>query len=192
MEQRLQIAQVIQAGVGLALGLEGRRVPHHAPLGEGFTIHNRHHTGDAGTGANLRPLKGLHQGNREGEATGLDHDAVELIGTVQQRLHGGQEFILHGATETAVGQFHHPALELVPIVLRTDTAAADEVPVDPDLAKFIDEYRKPQAAGQQQMTQECGFAGTQKTGDHGDRKTRGAGTHLRARAATSRRRHQCR
>ena len=151
VEQRLQITEVIQAGVGPPLGLEGRWIAHHTALGERFTIHHGHHTGDAGSRADVRPLKRLHQGNRKGETTGLHHDAVELIGPLQQGLHGGQEFILHGAAQTAIGQFHHPTLKVVLFVLGADTAAADQVTIDAHLPKFIDQHGEPQPAGQQQV-----------------------------------------
>ncbi len=55
---------MVEAGIGEPLGFEGPWIRYHAPGRQGLTIHHRHHPMDAGTGANLGPLKGGQQGLR--------------------------------------------------------------------------------------------------------------------------------
>ena len=174
VEQRLQIAEVIKAGVGLALGLQCRRITHHTALTQGFTIHHGHHARDTGAGANVGPLKSLHQGHRQGQATGLHDDAVQLVGPLQQLLHGGQELILNSATEAAVGQLHHGGVgHALGGVVGAHATTADQLTVDAHLTKFVHQHGQPQAAVEQQVTQQGGFAGAKEAGHHRDRQPGG-------------------
>ena len=169
MEQSLEITEVVEARIRQPLGLQRRRIPHHAALREGLSIHHGHHAADAGAGADLGPLKGLHQGHRQGQTAGFDHDAIEVIGPLQQHLHGGQEFILDGAAQASVGQLHHRGRLVDLGVVRTHPAAADQVAIDAHLTELVDEHSEAQAAGEQQLAQQGGFASTEEAGHHGDR-----------------------
>ncbi len=129
---------MIEVGIRLALGLQGRRITHHAASGQSFAIHHGHHAAHAGARADLGPAEGLHQRQRQSKSAGFHHDAVELIGSLQQYLHRGQKLILHGAAEATVGQFHHAPLQLL---LRAEAAATNQVAIDPDLTEFIHQHR---------------------------------------------------
>ena len=94
---------VIQAWIGQALGLKGFRVGHHMASRQGLAIDHRHHAVDPGSGSNLWPGEGRNQRLRKGEATGFHHDAVELVGPLQQPLHRGQEIILNRAAQAPIG-----------------------------------------------------------------------------------------
>ena len=54
------------------------------------------------------------------------------------------------AAETAVSELDHAAVKLL---LRAKAAAADQIAIDPHLAKFIHQNGQPQATGQQQLAQ---------------------------------------
>jgi hypothetical protein len=43
VEQVLNGAEVVKAGVGQPLGFNRRRIPHHVALGQGLAVHHRHH-----------------------------------------------------------------------------------------------------------------------------------------------------
>ena len=158
---------MIQAWIGQALGLKGFRVGHHMAGRQGLAIDHGHHAIHPGAGTNLWPGKGRNQRFRQGEATGFDDDAVELVGPLQQPLHRGQEIILNGAAQAPIGQLNKATLELL---LRAETTTAQQVTINANLPKFIHQYGKPQAAGEQQLTQQGGFAGPEKSRHHGDRK----------------------
>ena len=166
-EQILDGADVVEAGVGLALGLQGPCIAHHMARGKGFAIHHRDHRLDAGAGADLGPAEGGHQRLRQGQAAGFHHDAVELVGPLQQAGDRGQKLILHRAAEAAVGQFDQPVLQLAGL---TKAACGQEIAIDPDLAEFIDQHRQALAALQQQVTQQGGLAGSEETGHDRDRQ----------------------
>ena len=142
--------------VGL-LGLKRRRITHHAAGGKGLAIHHSHHAAHARAGADLGPTKGLHQGHRQGQATGFHHDAVELISSLQQGLHRGQKFILHGAAKATIGELHHTPLQLL---LRAEATAADQIAIDPHLTEFIHQHRQAQTTAHKQLAQQRGFSGT--------------------------------
>ena len=176
-EQIVDVGQVIKTRIGLLLGLQGCGIAHHAASGQRLAIHHGHHARHPGSGADLRPLEGLNQGQGQGQAARLHHDAVQLVSPLQQGLHGGQELILDGAAEATVGQLHHAALGFV---VRTKPAAANQIAIDPHFPEFIHQHRKTQAAVEQQLAQEGGFTGTKEAGHHGDRQARLAvGAHLR-------------
>ena len=163
---------MVEAGIGLALGFHGGGIPHHVAGGQGLAVHHRDHPVHARAVADLRPAEGGHQGLGQGQSTGFHHDAVEAVGALQQAGHGGQKLVLDRAAETAVGEFHQAVVEFV---IRAEAAGGDQVAVDAHLTELIDQNSQPQAALQQQMAQQGGLAGPQKTGHHRDRQTSGAG-----------------
>ena len=91
--------------VGLALGIDGSRVMGEKPLGHGLAVNHRHHAIDGDAGADLGPVEGAHQGLRQGQPRGLDHDVVRGVAAGQQLFHGGDEFLGHRAADAAIGQF---------------------------------------------------------------------------------------
>ena len=170
VKQGVDVAEVIQAGISHALGLEGRRIGNNAAVAEGFPINHGHHTGDTGSGTDLRPAEGLDQRKRQRQATGLDNNSIQFIGPLEQLLHHRKELVLHGAAETAIGEFHDAAVELL---FRAKAAAADQITIDADFAELVDENGKTQATGEKQLTQQGGFTGAKESGHHRDRKTCG-------------------
>ena len=178
VEQLLKIIEVVEAGVGGPLPLQGGGIAHHRSLGHRFAIHHRHHPMDPGAGADVGPGEGLHERFGQGQAAGFHHDAVEPVGGGQQGLHGGQEVVLDGAAEAAVGQLHQAALKLL---LGAETAVAQQGAVDAHFAELVDDHRQPQSAVQQQVAQQGGLACAQKPGHDGDRQAPlGCWGHLRA------------
>ena len=79
---------MIEAGIGLPLGLHRHRIPHHMAGGQGFAIHHRHHRIDADATANFGPTKSFYQGFGQRQSARLHHDAIELVGPGEQQLHG--------------------------------------------------------------------------------------------------------
>ena len=167
---------MVKAGVGQALRLEGRRIGHHAAGGQCLTINHRHHPMEADPRADLGPVQGGNQGLGQGQTTGLDHDSIEVVGPLQKPLHGGEEVFLHGAAEAAIGQLNQPT---VYVVVGAEPTAAQQGPIDADLTEFVNQHSQPLTAVQQQMPQQGCFAGTQKTGHHGDRQASAWVGHLR-------------
>jgi hypothetical protein len=155
-----------------ALGFHRLAITHHMTCGKGFAIHHGHHRMDAGTGPDSGPAKRGHQGFGKGQSAGFHHDAVEVVGPLQQAQHGGQELILNGATEATVGQFHQTAIEFLGLA---ETAGGQQVTIDADLTELVDQHGELQTALQQQVTQHGGLAGAQETGHHGDREPAGRG-----------------
>ena len=166
-EQFLQGTGVIQAGVCQALGFQCRGIGHHRSLGQGLTVHHGDHPIHPDAAADFGPVERRQQGLRQGQTTGFHQNSIQLVGPLQQGLHGGQEIILNGAAETAIGQLHHPPS---PFLLRTESAAAQQVAVDADLAKLIHQHGQPQSRVEQQVTQQAGLAGAEKAGDHRHRQ----------------------
>ena len=189
-KQIIDVAQVIEAGIGLALRFKGAGIADDAAGSESFTIDHRHHTADTGLRTDLRPAEGLHEGQGQGQATGLNDDAVELISPLEEGLHRGQEFILHRATETTVRQFNDPIVELL---FRAEAAAADQIAIDADLTELIHEHRQAEAALEQQAPQQGRLASAKEAGHHGDRQApQSCGHHLRAPGWSRRRRRRSR
>ena len=56
---------------------------------------------------NFRPLERLQQRLRQRQATGFDHDAIELIGLLKHRFHRREEVVLDRAAEATIGQFNN-------------------------------------------------------------------------------------
>ena len=87
-KQILKGIEVIEAGIGLPLGLHRHRIPHHMAGGKGFAIHHSHHRIDADATANFGPTKSFDQGFGQRQSARLHHDAIELVGLGEQQLHG--------------------------------------------------------------------------------------------------------
>ena len=113
LKQILDRPQMIKAGIRTALGFHRCAITHHMACREGLAINNRHHGMHAGPGPDSGPAKCCHQGFGKGQSAGFHHDAVEVVGPLQQAQHGGKELILNGATEATVGQFHQTAIEFL-------------------------------------------------------------------------------
>ena len=170
-EQRIDGTAVVEAGICQALGLQGSRIGHHSPRGQGLAIHHGDHPIHPRATADLRPLEGCQKRFRQGQPAGFHQNSIERVGPLQQGLHGGQEVVLHRATEAAIGQFHQPTLQLL---LGAEPTTAQQVAVNPDLPKFVDQHGQAQPGFQQEMAQQGGFARTEKPCHHRDRQAPGA------------------
>ena len=166
-EELLDRRDVIKAGIRLALGLHRSGVSDHMAEGQGLTVHHGHHRMDSGTGADLGPAEGCDQGLRQGQTTGLDHDAVETIRSFEQLIEGGEKFILDRAAEAAVGQLHQATLQVLPFA---EAAAGDQITVDAHLAELVDDHRQTLTPMGEKMAQKRGLAGPQEAGHHRHRK----------------------
>ncbi len=89
-----------------------------------------------------------------------------MVGPLQESLHRGQEIILNGAAQTAIGELHQTVIQLI---VGAEATTPQEIAINPHLPKFIHHHGKPLATGQQQVAQEGGFAGPQKARHHRDR-----------------------
>ena len=113
MEQRIHSGEVIQAGIITALTFQGFWITDGTAFSESRTIRECHHAIDVDTAADGRPVQGLQQRLWQSQATGLHHDAVELISPFQQTLDRGQEVVLHRAAEAAVVELHETSIQLL-------------------------------------------------------------------------------
>ena len=159
---------MIQAGVSTSLGFHRFAVSDNVAGRQGLAIDHRHHGLHAHARPDRRPAEGRHQGRRKGQAAGFHDDAVELIGALQQVLHGRQEVVLHGAAEAAVGELHQAA---VPFLFGAEAAGGDQIAVDADITEFVDDDGQALAALQQEVAQQRGLAGAQETRHDGDGQT---------------------
>ena len=160
----LERVVVVDRTVGLPLRRELGRIVGEAALGHGRGIHDRHDAIDRHLGPDGRPVEGLDERLRQGEARGFDDDVVGPRRAGQQRLDGGDEIVRHGAAQAAVGEFDD-------VLLRTglDAAGAQDVAVDPDVAELVDHERQPPPMRlSEQVADHRGLAGAQKAGDHRD------------------------
>ena len=155
---------MVEAWISPALGLHRLRVAHHMAGLQGLPIHHRHHRIHPRARAYLRPAESGHKGLRKRQTTGFHHDPIELIRPLEQKFHRGQELLLHGAAEAAIGQLHDAPGAFL---LRAEAAAGDQVPIDAHLAEFIDQHGQTATAVEQQAAQEGGLPSSQKAGDHG-------------------------
>ena len=159
---------MIEAWIGQPLGFEGPGIGHHAACGQGFSIHHRHHPMDPRSRADFWPGKGRQKRFRQGKTTGFHHNPIDLVGPIQQPLHCGQEIVLDCATQAAIGQLHQPAIKLL---VWAEAAATQEIAIDPHLAKLIHHHGEPLAAVEQEVPEQGGLAGPEKTCHHGDGQT---------------------
>ena len=154
---------VIDRRIELALAGDGLRVVGEAAGGHGRRIDHGDHAVHRQPRADGRPVEGLHQRLRQREPGGLDEDVLGRDGAVDQRLHGRDEILGHGAAQAAIG-------ELDDILLRAalDAAAAQRLAVDADAAELIDDDGEPQPVGVlQQMADQRRFPGAEEAGDDG-------------------------
>ena len=104
-EEILNGIVMVKAGIIQALLLEGLSIENDLLFGQSLAIDHRHHSADTGAVTDLWPLKGLQQWLRQGQTTGFDDDAVELIGALQHALHRGKEIVLDRAAQATIRQF---------------------------------------------------------------------------------------
>ena len=167
-EQLVQRALVIEVGIGAALlvhgvgergklARSGRGGVHHGDHG----VHGEH-------ACNLGPLEGLHQWFGQGEARGFDEDRVDLIAARGQLLHHGEELFLHRAAHAAVGEFVQRALDGRAAFVTADAAGLQDVAIDAQLAKLVDDDGDAATIGVvQNVAQQGGLAAAEKAGDDG-------------------------
>ena len=151
---------MVEAVVGLALGLKGGQIAHQVPGGQRRAVDQGHHAVDGGGGANFGPAKGLHQGFGQRQPRGLNHNAVDLVAALHQHLHGGQKLFLHRAAEAAIGQFENVGDRcLSAILVVAHLATAQQVAVDAHFPKFVDQNgNAPSVRVLQQLANQGGFA----------------------------------
>ncbi len=102
--------------------------------------------------------EGLGDGNRVGEAGGLDDDAVEAAGAAHQALDDADQVAAHRAADAAV-------VHLVDFFVGLD----DEVVVDADLAELVDDDGIFLAVVLgEDAVQQRRLAGAEIAGEHGD------------------------
>ena len=107
--------------------------------------------------------EGLRDRRRIGKAGGFDQDPVEVTLAPHQPGEDADEIASHGAADATV-------VHLENLFVRVD----DEIIVDTDLAKFIDDDRIALAVGLgEDAIEQRRLAGAEITGEHGD-----GGLHL--------------
>ena len=168
VEQLFQGREMLQARIRQPLPLHRRPVPHHMAGSQGLPIHHGDDRMHPGAGAHRGPLKRRNQGLWQGQPAGLHHQAVQLVGPLQQAFHRRQKVVLHGAAQATVGEFHKPTFQLL---FRAEATVGEEVGIDPDIAELIDDDGQPLAAVQEQMAQQRGLARAQKARHQRDRQT---------------------
>ena len=154
---------VVERRVRRALGFDRGRIVGEVAGGHGGGVHHRDHTVDGDPAFDLRPVEGLDQRLGQGQAGGLDDDVLGRRGPLQQGLHGGQEFLGHGAADAPVGQ-----LDDVLLAASLDAAAGQNLPVDAQVPELVDNERQPPpVGGLSQVADKAGLAGAQKARDNG-------------------------
>ena len=168
LEQLLERGLVVERLIGQALRRQRVRIGREQAIAHRRGIDHRDHAVDRDPGADLRPVERLDQGLGQGEARGLDHDVVRRRRTGQQPLHGRHEVVGHGAADAAVRQLDDVVLGAGRIA-----AAEQQLAVDADVAELVDDQRDPPAIVlPQQIADQAGLAGAQKTREHGGRDFR--------------------
>ena len=176
---------VVERRIGGALFGDARRIVGEAPLRHGGRVDDRHHAVDGEPRAQLRPVEGLDQRLRQGEARRLDDDVVGLRLAREQSRHGRDEIVGDGAADAAVGEFDD-RLARAGVV----GAALQKLAVDADVAEFVDDQREPAAAGVgEDVADEGRLAGAEKAGDDGDG---GLGEHAQGLSGGSGKRRRAR
>ncbi|MCY1420889.1 hypothetical protein D9M71_365260 [compost metagenome] len=174
-EQLVQRRFVVQVRVLLALGIDLLGEGGEGTGGHGRAVDHRDHRVHRAGGADFRPVEGLHQRLRQGQAGGFDEDVVELAATFDQLAHHREELFLHGAAQAAVGQLVDAAVGF--FLAAADGTLLEDGAVDAQFAEFVDDHRDAAAAGVgQQVAEQGGFAGAEEAGDDGDGKF-GEGFH---------------
>jgi len=91
---------------------------------------------------NFRPLERLQQRLRQRQATGFNHDAIELIGLLKHRFHRGEEVVLNGATKATIGQFNN-GWRGTGLLLIADLTALEQLSINANLAELIHQHSQP-------------------------------------------------
>ncbi|MCY1526565.1 hypothetical protein D9M68_615970 [compost metagenome] len=106
--------------------------------------------------------EGLRDRGRVGQAGAFDHQSVEgdfaTVQALQQQIQGFFQLDMDRTADAAVGQGHH-----------LHRLRAEQLAVDRRFAEFVLDHRDLQAVlGLEDMAQQCGLTGTEKTTEHGD------------------------
>ena len=156
---------MVQRLVGPALGVDRVGIAGEEAVAHGGPVDQSDDAIDCDPGTDFRPVEGLDQGLRQRQARGLDYDVIGRIGPVEQRLHGRDEVVGHGAADAAVGQLHDTVL-----LAALDAAALEDLAVDSEVAELVDDQGDARAVGRrQQVADGRGLAGTEEAGIHGRR-----------------------
>ena len=129
------------------------------------------HQGDdrieAGEIAQVAAQEGHRHRQRIGQAGGLDHQVVDLLGPLQNAINGLQQLAVDRAADAAVAELHR-------VVPRGD----DQVVVDADFAEFIHQHGRLQAllVGED-VVEQRGLARAEETGEDRHRQAGGQGLH---------------
>ncbi len=160
----LQRIVVVERRVLRALGFELFLIVGEAAFRNGGGVHHRDHPVHRQPGADVRPVEGLDEGLWQREARGFDQYVIGARLARQQALDGGQKIVGDGAAQAAIGQ-----LDNIVFGAGLDAATPQDLAIDADIAKFIDDQREaaPLRMGQH-MTDERGLARAEKAGDDGD------------------------
>ena len=132
-------------------------------------VHDRNHRVEARDFLQALPVfigegEGLRDGQRFGDACGLDEQVVKatLLGEARYFL---EQVVAQGAADAAIGhldEFFFRAAEL-------SAPVADEFRVDVDLAHIVHDDRHAAAfAVVEDMVEERGFSGAEEAGENGD------------------------
>ena len=169
-KQLVQWRFVVQVRVLLALRVHSSRVGGKLAGSSGGHIYHGHHRIHGAGVFDLGPVEGLHQGLGQRQAAGLDQDVVDLVAALDQLAHHRVKLLLHRAAHAAIGQLVQLAGLLARLVFAANATAAQNVAVNAQLAKLVDDDRNAPALGVgQNVAQQRGFATAQKTGDDGGR-----------------------
>ena len=150
-------------GILGALAGDRLRIVGEAAFGDGRRIDHGDDAVDGEARADGRPVEGLDQGLRQSEPRGLDENVLGRQVAVDQRLHGRDEIVGHGAAQAAIGE-----LDDILLGAALDAAAPQDFAIDADAAELIDDDGEALAArGLEQMADERGFSRAEEAGDDG-------------------------
>ena len=189
LEQLAQGGIVVEIGIGLTLRANSGGIGRETPRGHGGGIDHREHRIHRAGVADLRPVKRLHQGLRQGQARGLDQNVVDLFAPFDQFAQHREKRLLHRAADTAVGEFEKRAAGRRRALLRrtlflrallrrallhrtrpraAEAAGAQDVAVDAEFAELVDDHSQaPPAAVSEQVAKQRGFTAAEKAGNDG-------------------------
>ena len=170
---------MVDRRVLLAHRVDGVQIVGEPAFRDGRAVDHGNHPVDRHPGADLRPFEGLDQRLGQSEAGGLDDDVVRRLVAVDQRPHGGQEFVGHGAAQAPVGEFDDILLRAV-----LDAAIPQRIAVDALGAEFVDDDGKPPSVGvAQQMADHRRLSRPEEAGDDGGRDLGGGKAHTVSRGS---------
>src|SRR5690606_36283421 len=133
---------VIEHFVLTALGIDGGFVGGKTAFGKGGRVGDGDDAINGDLGLDFGPVEGADQRLRQGETGGFNDDVIELFLAGEQRLHGGDELVGHGAADAAIGELDH-----ILFAAGLVAAAGENVLVDAQIAKLIDDQRDALALG---------------------------------------------